>query len=80
MKWARRMIRPSYSKGRDSWLTLSGRERFNSLGRAALVGGSPGDGIAGPPAHMIAFQASHSSRSASRILASAAVRISTDSR
>jgi hypothetical protein len=25
-----------------------------------------GDGIAGPPVHMIAFQASHSSRSASR--------------
>ena len=33
----------------------------------------------GPPAHMIAFQASHSSRSASRILACAALRISTDS-
>jgi len=38
-----------------------------------------GDGIAGPPAHMIAFQASHSSRSASRILTAAAERISTDS-
>jgi hypothetical protein len=27
--------------------------------------GSPGDGMAGPPPHMIAFQASHSSRSGS---------------
>jgi hypothetical protein len=35
--------------------------------------GSPGEGIAGPPAHMIAFQAAHSSRSASRIFASAAL-------
>ena len=32
---------------------------------------TPGEGIAGPPVHMIAFQASHSSRSASRIFASA---------
>src|SRR4051794_8379716 len=37
--------------------------------------GSPGEGIAGPPAHIIAFQALHSSRSASRILTSAALRI-----
>jgi hypothetical protein len=37
-----------------------------------------GDGMAGPPAHMIAFQASHSSRSTSRIFASAALRISTE--
>jgi hypothetical protein len=42
--------------------------------------GSPGEGIADPPARMIAFQASHSSRSASGILASAALRIRTDSR
>jgi hypothetical protein len=34
--------------------------------------GSPGEGLAGPPAHMIALQASHSNRSASRSLASAA--------
>src|SRR5690349_14785239 len=33
---------------------------------------------AGPPAHMIAFQASHSSRSASRSFSSAALRMSAD--
>jgi hypothetical protein len=47
----------------------------------AIVGsdcGPPGDGIAGPSAHMIAFQASHSSRSTSRIFASAALRIRMD--
>jgi hypothetical protein len=37
-------------------------------------GGSLGEGIAGPPAHIIAFQASNSSRSASWIFASAALR------
>src|SRR3984893_1706574 len=42
--------------------------------------GSPGEGIAGPPAPMIAFPGSHSSRSASRSFASAALRISTDFR
>jgi hypothetical protein len=39
--------------------------------------GSPGEGIAGPPAHMIAL-ASQSSRSAFRSFASAALRIRTD--
>jgi hypothetical protein len=50
------------------------------LANRGLRLGSPGEGIAGPPAKMIVFQDSHSNRSASRTLASGALRIRTDTR
>jgi hypothetical protein len=55
--------------------------RSKPLDDSADVGlacGSPGAGLAGPPAHMIAFRASHASLSASRSLFSAALRIGCD--
>jgi hypothetical protein len=72
--------RSATSETRSQRLHLASSKSNPPLMALAMVGsacGSPGEGIAGPPAHMIAFQASHSSRSASRILASAAERISS---